>query len=74
MNLFLDRLSFFNYGIVERAKNNFPGYTNTESELKLFELRLSSSRFLKPLRSLGKVQKSFDAISSLIRWGINDNY
>ena len=63
-------MSFFNLGIVESAKNNLLGLTRTESELKLLELKLISSRHPKLLKSLGKVQKSLDAISNLSRFGI----
>lgn len=70
LNLFLERLSFFSLGMVERARKSLLAVTRTESELKLFELRLSSSSDLKPERSLGRVQKSFEAISRIFRDGI----
>jgi hypothetical protein len=70
LNLFRERLSFLSFGIVDKAKNSLLGVTSTESELKLFELRFSSSKALKPERSLGNVQKSFDAISKIFRFGI----
>jgi len=44
------------------------GKTSSESELKLLELRFISSRHLKKLKSLGSVQKSFDAISSTLNF------
>ena len=53
--------------MVARAKKSLLGYTRTESELKLFELKLRSSNTLNPLRSLGSVQKSFEAISKIFR-------
>jgi hypothetical protein len=53
--------------MVASARNSLLGYTRTESELKLFELKLRSSKTLKPLRSLGSVQKSFEAISRILR-------
>ena len=67
--MFLERFSFFSFGMVENARKSLLAVTRTESELKLFELRLSSSRDLKPERSLGKVQKSFEAISKNLRFG-----
>ncbi len=62
MNLFLERLSFFKLGIVEIAAKSLLGFTRTESELKLFELRSISSSVFKNERSVGRVQKSFDAM------------
>jgi hypothetical protein len=53
--------------MVASARNSLLGYTRTESELKLLELKLRSSKTLKPLRSLGSVQKSFEAISRILR-------
>lgn len=59
-------MSFFSFGIDASATNKFEGVTSTESELKLFELKLKSSKALKPDRSLGRVQKSFEAISNTL--------
>ena len=59
---------------MDKAKKSFPGFTRTESELKLFELKFISSKAENVLRSLGRVQKSLDAISSLVRRGIRDNW
>jgi len=47
------------------AKSLF-GLTSTESVLKLFELRLISSRVFKKLKSLGKVHRSLEAISNTL--------
>ena len=69
MNLLRERLSFLSFGIVERARKSLLAVTRTESELKLLELRFSSSKDLKPERSLGKVQKSLEAISRILRLG-----
>ena len=70
MNLFLERFSFLSFGMVASAKKSLLGETRTESELKLLELRFSSSSDLKPDRSLGKVQKSFEATSRIFRLGM----
>ena len=73
MNLFRERFSFLSLGIDESARKSLLGVTRTESELKLFELKFSSSRDLKPERSLGKVQKSLEAISKILSCGMKDN-
>lgn len=52
--------------MVAIAANSLLGLTKTESVLKLFELKLISSKVLKKLRSLGRVHKSFDATSSTL--------
>lgn len=62
MNLFLERLSFLRFGMVAMAAKSLLGLTRTESVLKLFELRSISSSTLRNDRSVGRVQKSFDAI------------
>ena len=67
--MFLERFNLFSLGMVDNARKSLLAVTRTESELKLFELRLSSSRDLKPERSLGRVQKSLDAISKYLRAG-----
>lgn len=71
LNLFLDKFSFLRLGIVDIAANSLLGFTSTESELKLLELRFISSSVLKKLKSLGRVHRSLEAISntlSLIRY------
>jgi hypothetical protein len=72
-SLLRERLSFLSRGIVARARKSFPGLTSTDSELKLFELKFTSSRATKVLRSLGSVQNSFDAISSLYKRGSSES-
>ena len=56
--------------MVARARKSLLGETRTESELKLLELRFRSSSDLKPERSLGKVQKSFEETSRTFRFGM----
>lgn len=54
--------------MVDSARKSLLAVTRTESELKLLELRFNSSSCENPLRSLGRVQKSFEAISKRLRF------
>ena len=62
-NLFLDRLSFLNCGIVPKLAKSKLGSTNVLSLLRLLEDRLSSYRADMKERLFGMVHNSLDAIS-----------
>lgn len=68
-SLFLDKLSFFSYGIVANASNIVFEDTKVKLELKSLLAKLSSSRVLKYDMSEGSVQSSFDARLRISRLG-----
>ena len=55
--------------MVAIAVKSLLGLTRTESVLKLFELKSISSRLFKKERSVGNVQKSFDAMLRIYSFG-----
>ena len=55
--------------MVAIAANSLLGLTRTESVLKLFELKSISSRLFRNERSVGSVQKSFDAMLRIYNFG-----
>jgi hypothetical protein len=59
--------------MVEIAANSLLGLTSTESVLKLFELKSISSSYFKNDKSVGSVQKSFDAMFNTYSLGKYEN-
>ena len=58
--MFLERLSFFSIGMVLSALKSAFGSTRVECELKLFALRLNSSKQWKKDMSVGSVLRLFE--------------
>ena len=56
--------------MVANARNNLAGLTKTESVLKLFEDKLRSSTWCKNPKSVGKVQKSLEAMLRILRFAM----
>ena len=58
--MFLDKFSFLSMGMVLSALKSALGSTSVECELKLFALRLNSSKQWKKDMSVGSVLRLFE--------------